>query len=154
MRIRRLSDIEETSADVRAETWRSRRLLLARDGMGFSMHDTVLYAGTETEMHYANHLEAVYCVAGRAEIEDLATGERHDLSPGTLYALDQHDRHVLRVHEEFRAVCVFNPPVTGREVHDETGAYPLLTDEAPLLTDEAGASVPETEARGRREALS
>jgi len=22
-----------------------------------------------------------------------------------------------------RMVCVFNPPLTGREVHDETGAY-------------------------------
>jgi L-ectoine synthase len=24
--------------------------------------------------------------------------------------------------------CVFNPPVTGREVHDENGVYPLLTE--------------------------
>lgn len=139
MKVRRLSDIEETSADVRAETWRSRRLLLARDGMGFSMHDTVLYAGTETEMHYANHLEAVYCIAGRAEIEDLGTGERHEIVPGTLYALDQHDRHVLRVQEEFRAVCVFNPPVTGQEVHDETGAYPLVTEQAEDPSPEPGA---------------
>ncbi|MER9350042.1 ectoine synthase [Mesorhizobium sp. M0227] len=22
-------------------------------------------------------------------------------------------------------VCVFDPPLTGREVHDETGAFPL-----------------------------
>ena len=29
-------------------------------------------------------------------------------------------------------VCVFNPPLTGREVHDERGVYPLLTeDESP-----------------------
>jgi L-ectoine synthase len=25
-----------------------------------------------------------------------------------------------------RTVCVFNPPVTGREVHDENGVYPLI----------------------------
>jgi L-ectoine synthase len=23
-------------------------------------------------------------------------------------------------------VCTFNPPVTGQEVHDEDGAYPLI----------------------------
>ncbi|MEQ8839548.1 MAG: ectoine synthase [Acidimicrobiales bacterium] len=128
MKIRHLHEIDDTEADVRADTWRSRRLLLARDGMGFSVHDTVLYAGTTTEMHYANHLEAVYCIEGHAEIEDLATGERHEIRPGTLYALDDHDRHVLRAIEDFRCVCVFNPPVTGREVHDENGVYPLLTD--------------------------
>ena len=28
-----------------------------------------------------------------------------------------------------RTVCVFNPPVTGREVHDENGVYPLIVEE-------------------------
>jgi L-ectoine synthase len=27
-----------------------------------------------------------------------------------------------------RTVCVFNPPVTGREVHDENGVYPLIRE--------------------------
>ncbi len=135
MKIRRLADIENTDDDVQAETWKSRRLLLARDGMGFSMHDTVLYAGTETHMHYQNHLEAVYCIDGEAEIEDLGTGERHHLVPGTLYALDDHDSHILRAVSDFRAVCVFNPPVTGAEVHDENGVYPLLTEQS--MTEES-----------------
>jgi L-ectoine synthase len=26
-------------------------------------------------------------------------------------------------------VCVFNPPVTGREVHDENGVYPALNED-------------------------
>jgi len=26
-------------------------------------------------------------------------------------------------------VCVFNPPLTGQEVHDESGVYPLLTED-------------------------
>jgi L-ectoine synthase len=131
MKIRRLADLVGTDADVETETWRSRRLLLAGDEMGFSMHDTVLFAGTETRMHYQNHLEAVYCIEGRAELEDVATGERHELEPGTLYALDHHDVHVLRAHTDFRCVCVFNPPVTGREVHDENGVYPLLKEGDP-----------------------
>jgi L-ectoine synthase len=25
-------------------------------------------------------------------------------------------------------VCVFNPALTGREVHDEDGVYPLITE--------------------------
>ena len=131
MIVRTLQAIEDSASDVRADTWRSRRLLLARDAMGFSVHDTVLYAGTETEMHYQHHLEAVYCIEGHAEVTDLATGETHELRPGSLYALDQHDRHILRVIEDFRCVCVFNPPITGREVHDENGVYPLIRESEP-----------------------
>jgi len=56
---------------------------------------------------------------------DLATGVTHPIRPGTLYCLNQHDRHILRANQgtHMRMVCVFNPPLTGREVHDETGAY-------------------------------
>ncbi len=68
MIVRSLAEIEGTDRDVRAETWRSQRLLLARDGQSFSMHDTVLYAGTETTMWYANHIEAVYCVCCDGEL--------------------------------------------------------------------------------------
>jgi L-ectoine synthase len=34
---------------------------------------------------------------------------------------------VLRANKgsHMRMVCVFNPPLTGREVHDATGAYPV-----------------------------
>ena len=99
------------------------------DGMGFSLHDTVMETGTETTMWYRNHLEAVYCIEGEGEIEDLATGERHVVTAGTMYALDDHDHHVMRVKQRMRMVCVFNPPCTGREVHDDEGVYPLLVDD-------------------------
>lgn len=131
MIIRRLDELAGTERDTVADTWRSRRLLLAADGMGFSLHETTMAAGTETSMWYKNHLEAVYCVAGSGEIEDLGTGERHPISDGTMYALDQNDRHVLRVHEEMRLICVFNPPCVGGETHDEEGAYPLLAQPEP-----------------------
>ena len=45
MIVRDLGTLSSSSV-VAAETWLSRRLLLARDGMGFSLHDTVLVAGT------------------------------------------------------------------------------------------------------------
>ncbi|HRK63519.1 MAG TPA: ectoine synthase [Terricaulis sp.] len=115
---------------VSAANWTSRRLLLAGDRMGFSLHDTIIKAGTETRMHYRNHLEAVYCVAGRGSIEVLATGEVFPIADGTVYALDKHDEHILRAEVELRLVCVFNPPVVGTEVHDASGAYPLVAAEA------------------------
>lgn len=130
MIVRRLEDIAGTDRDVEAPTFVSRRLLLARDGMGFSLHDTVLFAGTETEIHYQNHLEAVYCLEGMAEIVELdGDGKVHKIEPGVMYALDKHDRHLLRAITDFRALCVFNPPVTGREVHDENGVYPLIVED-------------------------
>jgi L-ectoine synthase len=126
-----LSRIEGTERSVSAETWTSRRLLLAGDGMGFSLHDTIIEAGTSTTMWYRNHLEAVYCIEGEGSIEELDTGRVHRIEPGTVYALDAHDRHTLRAETRMRLVCVFNPPCTGQETHDEHGAYPLLTEPAP-----------------------
>ena len=126
MKVRKLSDLEGTDRDVRGETWKSRRFILAEDKVGFSFNDTILYAGTQTHMHYKNHIESVYCIEGRAEIEDVKTGEVHEITAGTMYLLDEHDEHVLTVIEDVRMMCVFNPALTGREVHDADGAYPLL----------------------------
>ena len=131
MIVKRLEDITGTDQEVDAGNWTSRRFLLRRDGMGFSMHDTVIRAGTETFIWYANHLEAVYCVEGEGEVELVATGEVFPIRPGTLYALDRHETHLLRGHTDMRMVCVFNPPLTGKEVHDTDGVYPLV-EEAQL----------------------
>ncbi|MEU1620531.1 ectoine synthase [Streptomyces sp. NPDC005722] len=132
MIVRSLKDIEGTARDVTAETgtWRSKRIVLADDRVGFSLHETVMYAGTETSMWYAHHVEAVLCVEGEGELTDDETGEKYRISPGTLYLLDGHERHTVRPETDLRFVCVFNPPVTGREVHDENGVYPLLTEGA------------------------
>ncbi len=124
MIVRTLSEIEGTDRDVEADTWRSRRLVLADDGQRFSLHDTVIKAGTTTEMWYQNHVEAVYCIEGEGTLLDRETGEEHRLAPGTMYLLDAHDRHTVTAESQLRMVCVFDPPVTGREVHDESGAYP------------------------------
>ena len=128
MIVRRVDDLDGTDRETVAGTWRSRRFLLADDGMGFSFHETTIGAGTETRMWYKHHLEAVYCVAGRGTIEDLATGEVHEIADGTMYALDEHDRHVLRATEEMRMICVFNPPCIGGETHDADGAYPPASE--------------------------
>lgn len=142
MIVRRLAELDGTDRDVETPTWRSRRLLLARDRQPFSLHETVLYAGTETAMWYANHVEAVLCIEGEGELIDDDTGKTYALAPGTLYLLDGHEHHRLRAHTDVRTVCVFTPPVTGREVHDETGAY-------PLVREEAGANQTVSEGSGR-----
>lgn len=126
MLVKKLDDIVDTDRDVRGDTWRSRRLLLASDGRSYSLHDTVLYAGTTTEMEYVNHIESVYCIEGRATLTDLTNDTTYDLAPGTLYVLDGNERHRVEVFEDLRVICVFTPPVTGKEVHDANGAYPLI----------------------------
>jgi len=128
MIIHRLQDVLGTDREVRAENWTSRRLLLRDAGMGFSLHDTVIRAGTTTEIHYQNHLEAVYCIEGRGVVHDVASGNRYEIEPGTVYALDEHDKHLLIAETEMHMVCVFNPPLVGPEVHDENGVYPALSE--------------------------
>lgn len=123
MLIKRLPDIRSSERNVKHEGWESSRLLLASDGMGFSFHITTLEGGRSWDFHYRHHVEAVFVISGSGTIEDLATGEKHALEPGTLYALDDHDRHTLTATTELVTACVFNPPVTGAEVHDASGAY-------------------------------
>jgi L-ectoine synthase len=130
MIVRTLAEVTDTERDVKTPTWRSRRLVLADENLGFSLHETILYAGTETRMWYANHIEAVFVVEGKGELVNEDTGETHVLQPGTMYLLNNHDHHIVRPETDIRTICAFNPPVTGREVHDENGAYPLLTAEA------------------------
>ncbi|MFV8833444.1 ectoine synthase [Aquisalimonas sp.] len=129
MKIVDIEKIKGTDREVQGEGWTSYRMLLKKDGMGFSFHETRIPPGAELHLWYKNHLEAVYCVEGDGSIEDLATGEVHQLHDGVLYALDKHDRHILRGgNKEMRLICSFNPPVTGRETHDEDGSYILVED--------------------------
>lgn len=108
--------------------WDSTRLLLNDDGMGFSFHITTIHHGADFRMHYQHHLESVYCISGRGEVETLDDGKVYPIEPGTIYILDQHDRHILRAFEEMKMACVFNPPLHGKEVHNADGAYDLEAD--------------------------
>ena len=126
MIIRTLKDAENSDRRVVTKTWESTRMLLKEDNMGFSFHITTIYANTETHIWYQNHLESVYCMSGNGEIETLADGKVYPIEAGTLYILDKHDEHLLRGgSEDMKMACVFNPPLNGKEVHDENGVYPL-----------------------------
>jgi L-ectoine synthase len=125
MIVRRLEDILGTERDVKADSgnWESRRLILNNDAVGFSLHDTIIHAGTETLIWYKHHIEAVYCIEGEGEVETTDDGKVYPIRAGTVYLLNGNERHLLRANTTMRMVCVFNPPVTGREHHDADGAY-------------------------------
>ncbi|MEV8631396.1 ectoine synthase [Streptosporangium sp. NPDC051023] len=113
--------------NVRTVDWGnglSRRFLLESDGLGYTVTDTTVRAGTKSRLEYRNHLEACYCIEGSGEVVDM-DGTSHPMVPGTLYALDQHDPHFLVASpdEDLRLICVFIPALRGDEVHnlDESG---------------------------------
>ncbi|WP_209124084.1 ectoine synthase [Alkalihalobacillus sp. BA299] len=126
MKVIKLEDVIGTENEVKSDNWISRRLLFKKDGMGYSVNDTIIKEGTETHIWYQNHLEAVYCIEGEGEVETLSDNKIHPIKANTLYALDKNDEHLLRATKgDMRMVCVFNPPLTGRETHDENGVYPV-----------------------------
>ncbi|MEU9282332.1 ectoine synthase [Streptomyces sp. NPDC048342] len=115
MIVRRLEEV--TSVD-----WGnglSRRFLTLGDGVGYTVTDTIVHAGTKSRLEYRNHLESCYCIAGSGEVID-TEGTVHPIAPGTLYSLDRHDAHWLVAHpeEDLRLVCVFTPALRGDERHD------------------------------------
>ena len=126
MIVRTTDEITGTDRDVAAGHWRSKRIVLGGDKVGFSFHETVIEPGTVNEFHYANHVEAVWLVEGEGTLLDRETGVEYPLAPGTMYLLDGNERHTVTTRTRMRMLCVFNPPVVGTEVHDENGVYPLV----------------------------
>ena len=102
MLVRNLSDASQTSRRIVSPdgNWESTRLLLKDDQLGFSFHITTIFQGTESQMHYQNHLESVYCIAGEGEVETLIDGKVYPIKPGTIYVLNKHDQHVLRAFKK------------------------------------------------------
>lgn len=128
MIVKTISEIDGTEAEVVTPNWISKRILLKKDGMGYSVHETTILPGTQTFIWYKNHLETVFCVEGEGEVELIDEGKIFKIVPGTMYALNKHDKHYLRAKTRMRTVCVFNPPLTGKEVHDAEGVYPLVEE--------------------------
>ena len=101
----------------------SRRFLLEADGMGYTVTDTIVNKGTKTLIEYANHLEACYCIEGRGKVIEM-DGTEHDIVPGVIYSLNEHDCHDLlaSADTDLRLVCVFTPPLAGDEAHRLTAS--------------------------------
>jgi L-ectoine synthase len=130
-------ELENTKADYRTDNFRSIRIVRAKEKVGFSVHETIMYAGTVNDFWYANHVEAVFVYDGWGEITNKDTGETYALRPGSVYLLNNHDRHQVRPKTDMRTVCVFRPPLSGEEKHDERGTFPLMEEE-----EDTGGSQP------------
>ena len=129
MIVRTVEDLKiQGSYREKPGVWSSARYLLRRDGMGFTLTQTTVAAGSSQTMQYKNHVEANLVIEGEGVLTDLATGTAHRLRPGTMYAHDRHDPHRIDAGTDMRIVCVFSPALVGPETHDEDGSYPILED--------------------------
>lgn len=118
MIVRSQDDVRKADLHVDWGNGTSSRFLTTNDEMGFTLTDTLVNAGTTSLLEYKNHLEACYCFSGEGEVQDIATGKVYPIKPGTMYALNKHDRHYLTAKTDLRLVSVFNPPLKGHERHN------------------------------------
>jgi L-ectoine synthase len=112
----------KSKEDVTPVDWgngTSYRLVVEADNMGFALAHTVVIAGTQSQLAYRRNLEACYCISGSGSVED-TDGNVIKLRPGVLYALNNHDPHILRASEfeNLELISVFNPPIRGDERHE------------------------------------
>jgi L-ectoine synthase len=91
--------------------------------MGYTITRTVVPPGRVNRWHYKHHLESCYCVMGKGILVNEETKEYYAIAPDTLYVLDKNDAHTLEAIDTLILICVFNPPLHGREVHGPDGAY-------------------------------
>ncbi|MCC6597466.1 MAG: ectoine synthase [Alphaproteobacteria bacterium] len=126
-------DLKNTDREVHDPKgqWTSLRKFLADQGLGYSFHRTTINPDETIHMEYKNHIELVSIIQGSGSITDKQTGQEHSLKPGITYLLDKHDAHILKAGPDgLQMHCIFTPAVTGKEVHGEDGAYPLLNQKA------------------------
>ncbi|WP_018680899.1 ectoine synthase [Actinokineospora enzanensis] len=114
--------IVRSRAEVACVDWGnglSYRFLLRQDNMGFTVAHTTVRANTKSRLQYRSHLEACYCIAGVGEVQTV-DGRGFPLSPGVLYALDEHDAHFLIAgpDHDLELISVFSPALRGDERHN------------------------------------
>ncbi|GAA0944934.1 ectoine synthase [Virgisporangium aurantiacum] len=115
MLVRTLDALRGTEHEVDWGNGISRRLLVARDGWGFTVTETEVLADTRSLLRYDNHWEACLCVGGAGTVESAAG--RFEVRPGTLYAPARGEEHLLSSAHGLRLICVFNPALNGSEQH-------------------------------------
>ncbi len=144
MIVRTIDEIAGTERDVSGEGWRSRRLIRRDDGVEHSVHYTELQRRLRAAPLVQEPLRDESLHRGRGRGRRTSRPARRSRSvPGTMYVLDQHDRHILRAHTDVTLVCTFWPALTGDEKHDADGSYlPAGGGLGRLAGDQAG------EARG------
>lgn len=95
MIVRSLEEIQNTGRNVSGPGWKSRRLLIASEGMGYSLTNTVILEEASLTLEYKHYFEACYCIEGEGDVTAFNDRVTHKLQPFTMYALDQNDRHTV-----------------------------------------------------------
>lgn len=117
---REVNEITGGRRDVFWGNGRSRRLLIREDDMGFALCNTTGNANTESLIQYKNHFESCYYLSGTGEYE-WGTG-KHNIDTSdeqsTIFIMNEHDSHYMRIHEESICLSIFTPPIIGDETHD------------------------------------
>ena len=98
---------------IRGSSATASRYITQADGCGFTISTPRSQPGLNSNLWYKNHVEANYILEGEGAVEDLTTGEKWDLAPGTMYFVGPKDRHRLSSSTDFYLVSVFNPPLVG-----------------------------------------
>lgn len=101
----------------------SLRYLLESDKMGYTLTHTNIPKGGPHRWHYKSHLETCLCISGKGVLKDLTSGVKYEITPGVAYVLNEHEPHTFQALEDTVLICIFNPPLKGREVHKEDGSY-------------------------------
>ena len=101
------------SSDISYGRSKAYRYLNEEDGCGFTMSTPRSPAGKGIVLWYKNHVEANYILEGEGSVEDLTTGEKWDLAPGTMYVVGPKDRHQTMKNTDTYLLSVFNPPLVG-----------------------------------------
>lgn len=127
MKVVKTSELDESRV-VPYAAGVSNRILLETDGMGYGLTKTVVRPGIRQFQHYKNHMESCYCVSGKGLLTHAVTGEYFAIGPDMTYILEKQDAHYFEALEETVLICVFNPPLVGREIHQEDGSYSLGDD--------------------------
>jgi L-ectoine synthase len=125
MKVINLKDVIRSKQDVHCPNggFISYRYLLERDNMGFGLCKTMIPRNDAQHWHYENHLEACFCISGYGILTNLETGDEFEIVPDTCYVLDNHDDHEFRAITDVVLISIFNPPLTGKEVHNKDGSY-------------------------------
>jgi hypothetical protein len=123
---RSLAKIHGTDRDVFWGNGQSKRMLVKRDGLGFAFCVTVGNPDTDSLLEYRNNLESCYYISGTGEY-DWGSGKHPiltDKGQATVFIMNNHDTHHMRINQESVCLSIFTPPIEGNESHDFSSGRP------------------------------
>jgi L-ectoine synthase len=125
---RRTEDLVGTDRDVDWQHGRSRRLLVEVDGFNISLHNTICYPNSVSQLCYRQNHELAYYVRGDVTYtwndgNDASSFKQEDQSDGEGWQalMNEHDAHTIHTKQiDCEAICIFYPALKGTETHDFT----------------------------------